>query len=267
MKFVTRFNPTVNGYLHLGHLYTILVNECEAVRSGGKFIMRFDDTQLAWNYLNGAKVAAWKNDMRADLEWLGIQVSSWDSQADMMGYIEGLLKNIFKYDPQHESYFCEVGSDLAGCPHHFYPYTERLTIEKVLMDAHEGVNWLIRGMDLITEDCLYKHFCRTFHIKEPVLSYIPRLYFDGDTISKTEGGFKIRDYRLAGWKPEILINHLAEDCLGYGSEWRFDALKPQPTLGSWAKLETIVTPRVTVYGEEHLPSYAYVPGDFHVSSR
>ena len=50
MKYNTRFNPSISGALHIGHLYMALVNEMEAHRTGGKFIVRVDDTQDIWNH-------------------------------------------------------------------------------------------------------------------------------------------------------------------------------------------------------------------------
>ena len=46
-QLVTRFPPSPTGYLHIGGARTALFNYLYARRSGGKFILRIEDTDQA----------------------------------------------------------------------------------------------------------------------------------------------------------------------------------------------------------------------------
>ena len=46
-KVHTRFPPEPNGYLHMGHAKSICLNSGLAAEFGGKFNLRFDDTNPA----------------------------------------------------------------------------------------------------------------------------------------------------------------------------------------------------------------------------
>ena len=81
----TRFNPTTNGALHIGHAYTALVNQHEAHASGGKYILRFDDNTRYWvRKLGGkAEMAKIARQQQDDLEWLGIVPDETFYQSEM----------------------------------------------------------------------------------------------------------------------------------------------------------------------------------------
>lgn len=233
MNYTTRFNPTLNGFLHLGHLYMALVNRAE----GNRFIVRLDDTQRYWNWLySTAELYDFHSEMVCDLEYFGVQVDSWSSQADLMPECERLIDEIGW--PIKDQPFVPVGvSEVQGWKSPVYPFTERLTAEKVIFDTLQGVNLVVRGIDLLSEDNLYRYFVDKLELSQPRMVYIPRLEFEGDVISKTEGGYKLHDYRQLGYNPKTeVIELLAMDCLidPYGA-WKAENIKPRPILGEWAK--------------------------------
>ena len=65
LKIHTRFPPEPNGYLHIGSAKAIWINYETAKKYGGKFNLRYDDT-------NPVKEGdEFVNSIREDLEWLG----------------------------------------------------------------------------------------------------------------------------------------------------------------------------------------------------
>ena len=61
----TRFPPEPNGYLHIGHAKSILVNYGLAKEYGGKFNMRFDDTNPT------KEDVEFVESIKEDVQWLG----------------------------------------------------------------------------------------------------------------------------------------------------------------------------------------------------
>src|SRR5512140_872538 len=61
----TRFPPEPNGYLHLGHAKSIVLNYGLARKYGGKFNLRFDDTNPA------KEEQEFVDSIIDDVKWLG----------------------------------------------------------------------------------------------------------------------------------------------------------------------------------------------------
>jgi len=75
MTTVTRFAPSPTGMLHVGNIRTALHNWMLAKRSGGRFLLRIDDTDLARSRED------YVDAIRADLGWLGLNPDGEERQS------------------------------------------------------------------------------------------------------------------------------------------------------------------------------------------
>lgn len=67
MTVTVRFAPSPTGYIHIGNTRTALTNWLFAQKNGGKFILRYDDTDVERSREEYAQAIA------VDLDWLGIK--------------------------------------------------------------------------------------------------------------------------------------------------------------------------------------------------
>lgn len=89
MNVRTRMAPSPTGNLHIGTAHTSLFNFLLARKTGGKFILRLDDTDAARNKTD------FEQNIASGLEWLGLV---WDEGFDMGG----------PYEPYRQSLRSEV---------------------------------------------------------------------------------------------------------------------------------------------------------------
>ena len=66
IKYNTRFAPSPNGYLHLGHAYSAMISSALARKSNGKFFIRIEDIDL------GRCKKEFEENIYKDLNWLEI---------------------------------------------------------------------------------------------------------------------------------------------------------------------------------------------------
>ena len=79
MPPVVRFAPSPTGRIHIGNARTALINFLFVTKDRGRFILRFDDTDVARSREEYAEAIA------ADLEWLGIRPDATVHQSRRFG--------------------------------------------------------------------------------------------------------------------------------------------------------------------------------------
>ena len=78
MTVICRFAPSPTGFLHVGNIRAAIVNYLFAIKNNGKFILRFDDTDLK------RTKQEYKDEIIRDLGWLNIQYQKLISQNDRL---------------------------------------------------------------------------------------------------------------------------------------------------------------------------------------
>jgi glutamyl-tRNA synthetase len=73
---ITRFAPSPTGSLHLGNARTAFFSYLWARKSGGRFILRIEDTDVERSQLR------FRDELMADMRWLGLD---WDEGPDVGG--------------------------------------------------------------------------------------------------------------------------------------------------------------------------------------
>jgi len=105
-KVVTRFAPSPTGYLHVGGARTALFNWLLARRTGGRFILRIEDTDQKRNAPTATQ------QVMDDLRWLGIE---WDEGPEVGGpngpYLQSQRMDIYnkymkKLLDEQKAYYC-----------------------------------------------------------------------------------------------------------------------------------------------------------------
>jgi glutaminyl-tRNA synthetase len=99
----TRFPPEPNGYLHVGHAKSICLNYGLAKKYGGKFNLRFDDTNPA------KEEQEYVDAIRADVRWLG---ADWEDRefyaSDYFGQLYDWAEQLIRAG---RAYVCDLSAE------------------------------------------------------------------------------------------------------------------------------------------------------------
>ena len=99
----TRFPPEPNGYLHIGHAKAILVNYGLAKEYGGKFNLRFDDTNPT------KEKTEFVDSIKEDVKWLG---ADWEDRLFFASdYFEQMYEAAVKLIKKGKAFVCDLTAD------------------------------------------------------------------------------------------------------------------------------------------------------------
>ena len=118
MPPVFRFAPSPNGYLHLGHAYSALLNFDLARRAGGRFLLRIEDIDATRCRVE------FEAAIYEDLAWLGI---SWETPV--------------RRQSEHFARYREAVEKLAGLGLIYPSFESRAEIARLVAQREAGAPW------------------------------------------------------------------------------------------------------------------------------
>jgi len=116
---VFRFAPSPNGYLHLGHAYSALLNFDLARRTGGRFLLRIEDIDATRCRVE------FEAAIYEDLAWLGI---SWETPV--------------RRQSEHFARYREAVERLAGQGLIYPSFESRAEIARLVAQREASAPWL-----------------------------------------------------------------------------------------------------------------------------
>ena len=102
-KVVTRFPPEPNGYLHIGHAKSILLNYGLAQEYGGQFNLRFDDTNPT------KEKTEFVESILDDVRWLGADFG--DRVFFASNYFDQMYEAAVKLIKKGKAFVCDLTAD------------------------------------------------------------------------------------------------------------------------------------------------------------
>ncbi len=236
MSTRVRFAPSPTGFLHVGGARTALFNWLFARHTGGKLILRIEDTDKARNTPEAVQA------IYDGLEWLGLD---WD-EGPLKGGEHGPYFQSQR-DAIYQKYFDKLVAAGRIYEDHgtlrFKTYRGNTTVEdvicgKVTFDLSNPVTnpdmtirrpdggWIfhfvnvvddiemkmthvIRGEDHLSNTPKHVQIYEALGEKPPLFGHIPLiLNKDGSKMSKRDQGASVQSYIEGGYAPEAVINYL-----------------------------------------------------------
>lgn len=101
-EIITRFPPEPNGYLHIGHAKSIVLNSGLAEEFKGKFNLRFDDTNPT------KEDTEYVDSIKEDVKWLG---GNWDNLYFASNYFDTMYDKAKLLIKKGLAYVCDLNAE------------------------------------------------------------------------------------------------------------------------------------------------------------
>ena len=244
MNVRVRFAPSPTGFLHVGGARTALFNWLYARHTGGTFILRIEDTDVARNTREAVEV------ILNGLRWLGLEWDEGPTTGDVKGSSKGNHGPYFQsqraetyqrrvrelkakglaYDHEGAVKFkmtrepVVIPDLVVGDVTRELTDREKLDPDFVIVrsdgqpvfhfvnvvdDLEMGITHVIRGEDHLSNTAKHMALFRAFGAEPPKYAHIPLiLNQDGTKMSKRDQGASLTSYLEEGFAPEAIVNYL-----------------------------------------------------------
>lgn len=236
MNYVTRIAPSPTGDMHIGTARTAYHNWLAARASGGKFILRIDDTDTARNNPQSVKV------IFETMDWLGLNYDQMFRQSERferyrkaidelkfgVSQVDGAL--VFNYIDVEtcpglpRTWHDEVAGDVKITDDDLERMQGMVLIRSdgtptynwasVVDDMDMGVNYILRGTDHITNTSRQVVLFHLLGATIPKFAHVGLIGIKGKPLSKRDGAASMLHYRNVGYDPDAMLNFLVR--LGWG---------------------------------------------------
>lgn len=230
--YTTRIAPSPTGDFHLGTARTAYFNWLATRASGGRFILRIDDTDLARNNEDSVRV------ILECMDWLGLDHDHMFRQSDRLDRYREVADILIR---DGKAIIAENGAivmqnglaaswtDLIGGTQIPVTANHELASGQVLIKADGmpvyhfastvddidcGVNLVLRGIDHHTNTFRHSAIYGAIGARMPDFAHLGLIMLNGKKMSKRDDAASLLSYRDAGVDPDAMLNFLLR--LGWG---------------------------------------------------
>ena len=230
-----RFAPSPTGKVHIGNIRAAIYNWLYARHTGGKFLLRVEDTDLERSTPEAIKV------LFECMEWLGldydeevfyqtknvkrhlevvdqllksghaykVEKTSRDGKTGVVTMFRMPKEGVIEYDDIVKGHMAKKAEDIQDFAIVRSDGSPIFHIANVVDDIDQGVTHIIRGDDHVENT--FKHICIFRALGAPVPKYGHLSMIvnqQGKPYSKRDGAAFVGEYREQGYLPEALFNYL-----------------------------------------------------------
>ena len=230
-----RFAPSPTGKVHIGNIRAAIYNWLYARHTGGKFLLRVEDTDLERSTPEAIKV------LFECIEWLGldydeevfyqtknvkrhlevvdqllasghaykVEKTSRDGKTGVVTMFRMPKEGVIEYDDIVKGHMAKKAEDIQDFAIVRSDGSPIFHIANVVDDIDQRVTHIIRGDDHVENT--FKHICifKALGASVPKYGHLSMIVNQqGKPYSKRDGAAFVGEYREQGYLPEALFNYL-----------------------------------------------------------